>query len=105
MRALARRCGVPTVTLYRHVRDQEDLLARWRRCSRSRGGSYSSSSCCCCRRRRAAWPRRQALPERLPADDFENLSRLSGLFLLRSSDRHFRGGLELIIRSLESAAG
>ena len=26
MRALARRCGVPTMTLYRHVRDKEDLL-------------------------------------------------------------------------------
>ena len=26
MRALAQRCGVPTMTLYRHVRDKEELL-------------------------------------------------------------------------------
>src|SRR5262249_59327058 len=26
MRVLAQRCGVPTMTLYRHVRDKEDIL-------------------------------------------------------------------------------
>src|SRR5262245_14345381 len=26
MRALAQRCGVPTMTLYRHVRTKEDIL-------------------------------------------------------------------------------
>ena len=46
--------------------------------------------------------RRQEVLERLPRDDFENLSRLGAVFLLRSSDRHFQDGLDLIIRGLES---
>ena len=53
----------------------------------------------------ASLARRQAVLERLPLDDFDNLSRLSAVFLLRSSDRHFEEGLELIIRGLESKAG
>jgi AcrR family transcriptional regulator len=47
---------------------------------------------------------RQAVLERLPVDDFENLSRLGGVFLLRHSDRHFDDGLDLIIRGLASKA-
>lgn len=52
-----------------------------------------------------ALARRQAVLERLPLDDFDNLSRLSAVFLLRSSDRHYEEGLDLIIRGLESKAG
>jgi hypothetical protein len=48
--------------------------------------------------------RRQEVLERLPRDDFENLSRLGAVFLLRSSDRHFQDGLDLIITGLESKA-
>jgi AcrR family transcriptional regulator len=47
---------------------------------------------------------RQAVLQRLPVDDFENLSRLGGVFLLRHSDRHFDDGLDLIIRGLASKA-
>ena len=47
---------------------------------------------------------RQAVLDRLPVDDFENLSRLGGVFLLRHSDRHFDDGLDLIIRGLASKA-
>ena len=43
---------------------------------------------------------RRAVLERLPVDDFENLSRLGGVFLLRHSDRHFDDGLDLIIGGL-----
>jgi hypothetical protein len=46
--------------------------------------------------------RRQAVLERLPLDDYDNLSRLGAVFLLRSTDRHFEDGLNLIIRGLES---
>lgn len=46
--------------------------------------------------------RRQAVLEQLPADDFDNLSRLGAVFLLRASNRHFEDGLDLIIRGLES---
>jgi AcrR family transcriptional regulator len=180
MRALARRCGVPTMTLYRHVRDKEDLLGAladrvlgelalpepgtlsWQQelaavfvsvhdvllkhpdiaeiAARQpvageaayRGaeivlealaragveGEAAASAFATLfaftlgfvqQQLLSAAPgslaRRQAVLERLPVDDFENLSRLSGVFLLRSSDRHFREGLELIIRGLESAAG
>src|SRR5437660_8647856 len=47
---------------------------------------------------------RQAVLERLPVDDFDNLSRLGGLFLLRHSDRHFKDGLDVIIRGLATRA-
>jgi AcrR family transcriptional regulator len=47
---------------------------------------------------------RLAVLERLPADDFENLSRLGGVFLLRYSDRHFDDGLDVIIRGLATKA-
>jgi AcrR family transcriptional regulator len=47
---------------------------------------------------------RQAVLQRLPVDDFENLSRLGAVFLLRHSDRHFDDGLDLIIRGLASKA-
>jgi AcrR family transcriptional regulator len=96
MRALARRCGVPTMTLYRHVRDKEDLLGAL--ADRVLGELALPAA-------PGSLARRQAVLERLPADDFENLSRLSGMFLLRSSDRHFREGLEPITRGLESRAG
>lgn len=46
--------------------------------------------------------RRQTVLERLPLDDFDNLSRIGAVFLLRSSDRHFEDGLDLIIRGLET---
>jgi hypothetical protein len=49
--------------------------------------------------------RRQEVLERLPRDNFDNLSRLGAVFLLRSSDRHFQDGLDLIISGLESKAG
>jgi len=48
--------------------------------------------------------RRQEVLERLPRDDFDNLGRLGAVFLLRSSDRHFQDGLDLIISGLESKA-
>jgi len=180
MRALARRCGVPTMTLYRHVRDKEDLLGAladrvlgelalpepgtlsWQQELAAVFGSvhdvllkhpdiaeiaarqpvageaaYRGAEIVLEALARAgvegeaaasafatlfaftlgfvqqqllsaapgSLARRQAVLERLPVDDFENLSRLSGVFLLRSSDRHFREGLELIIRGLESRAG
>lgn len=172
MRALARRCGVPTMTLYRHVRDKEDLLGAladrvlgqlqlpeagtlsWQQelaavfrsvhdllvkhpdiaeiaarqpvagqaldALRRAGieGEAAASAFATLfaftlgfvqQQLLAAAPaslaRRQAVLERLPLDDFENLSRLGAVFLLRSSDRHFEEGLELIIRGLESKAG
>jgi AcrR family transcriptional regulator len=52
----------------------------------------------------AGLARRQSVLERLPVDDFENLRRLGGVFLLRHSDRHFEDGLDLIIRGLASRA-
>jgi AcrR family transcriptional regulator len=48
--------------------------------------------------------RRRAILDRLPADDFDNLSRLGAVFLLRHSDRHFDDGLDTIIRGLASKA-
>jgi AcrR family transcriptional regulator len=53
----------------------------------------------------AGLAQRRAVLERLPVDDFENLSRLGGVFLLRHSDRHFEDGLDLIIRGLERQSG
>jgi hypothetical protein len=47
---------------------------------------------------------RLAVLERLPMDDFENLSRLGGVFLLRYSNRHFEEGLDVIIRGLATKA-
>jgi hypothetical protein len=47
---------------------------------------------------------RHSVLERLPVDDFEILSRLGGVFLLRHSDRHFADGLNLIIRGLANTA-
>ena len=180
MRALAQRCGVPTMTLYRHVRDKEDLLGAladrvlgelelpapgelsWQqelaavfravhdlllkhpdvaeiaaRQPVAGEAAYRGAEIVLEALRRAgiegeaaasafatlfaftlgfvqqqllsAAPgnlsRRQAVLERLPVDDFDNLSRLSAVFLLRSSDRHFEEGLQLIIRGLESKAG
>jgi AcrR family transcriptional regulator len=52
----------------------------------------------------ASLDRRQAVLDRLPVDDYENLSRLGGVFLLRHSDRHFDDGLDLIILGLASKA-
>jgi AcrR family transcriptional regulator len=52
----------------------------------------------------AGLARRQAVLQRLPVDDFENLSRLGGVFLLRHSDRHFDDGLDLILSGLASKA-
>jgi len=168
MRALAQRCGVPTMTLYRHVRDKEDLLGAladgvlgelqlpepgtlsWQQelaavfrsvhdlllkhpdvaeiaarqpvagealdALRRAGieGEAAASAFATLfaftlgfvqQQLLSAAPgslaRRQVVLERLPLDDFENLSRLSAVFLLRSSDRHFEEGLELIIRGLE----
>jgi AcrR family transcriptional regulator len=51
----------------------------------------------------ASLARRASVLERLPVDDFENLSRLGGVFLLRHSDRHFEDGLDVIIRGLASS--
>jgi AcrR family transcriptional regulator len=171
MRALAQRCGVPTMTLYRHVRDKEDLLgaladrvlgelelpgpgqASWQQelaavfrsvhdlllkhpdiaeiaarqpvagealeALRRAGieGEAAASAFATLfaftlgfvqQQLLSAAPgslaRRQAVLERLPLNDFDNLSRLSAVFLLRSSDRHFEKGLELIIRWLENKA-
>jgi AcrR family transcriptional regulator len=180
MRALAERCGVATMTLYRHVRTKEDLLSAladrvlgdldlpapgtlsWQEelaavfrslhdlwlehpelveiaakqhvageaayrgaevvlhALRSAGiegeaaasafGTlvaftlgfvqqqlFSSTA-------RAGLDHRKAVLERLPVDDFENLSRLGGVFLLRHSDRQFEDGLDVIIRGLASKA-
>ena len=180
MRALAQRCAVPTMTLYRHVRDKEDLLGAladrvlgelqlpepgtlsWQqelaavfrsvhdlllkhpdvaeiaaRQPVAGEAAYRGAEIVLNALRRAgiegeaaasafaalfaftlgfvqqqllsaspgSLARRQAVLERLPLDDFENLSRLSAVFLLRSSDRHFEEGLELIIRGLESKVG
>jgi AcrR family transcriptional regulator len=177
MRALARRCGVPTMTLYRHMRDKEELLGAladrvlgqlqlpepgalsWQeelaavfrsvhdlllahpdialvagRQPVAGEAAYRGAETVLNALRRAgiegedaasafatlfaftlgfvqqqlmssaprSLGRRQAVLERLPRDDYENLSRLGGLFLLRSTDRHFEDGLNLIIRGLES---
>ena len=180
MRALAQRCGVATMTLYRHVRTKEDLLgaltdrvlselellapgtlpwpeqiatvfrsvhdlllehpdlveiaarqhvageAAYRgaevvldalRRAGIEGESAASAFATLFaftlgftqQQRQASGPgaglaHRQAVLERLPVDDFENLSRLGGVFLLRHSDRHFDDGLDLIIRGLASKA-
>jgi AcrR family transcriptional regulator len=50
----------------------------------------------------ASLAHRHAVLERLPVDDFENLRRLGGVFLLRHSDRHFEDGLDVIVRGLAS---
>ena len=52
----------------------------------------------------ASFAHRNGVLERLPIDDFENLSRLGGVFLLRTSDRHFESGLDVIIRGLAGMA-
>jgi TetR/AcrR family tetracycline transcriptional repressor len=179
MRALAQRCGVPTMTLYRYVRTKEDLLGAladrvlgqlelpepgtlsWQeelaavfrsvhdlllanpeiaqvaaRQPVAGEAAYRGAEVVLDALRRAgiegepaasafatlfsftlgfvqqqllssapgSRARRQAVIERLPLDDFENLSRLGAVFLLRSSDRHFQDGLDLIIRGLESKA-
>ena len=177
MRALAQRCGVPTMTLYRHVRTKEDILGAladraladlvlpepgtlaWQeelaavfrsvhdlllkhpdiaviaaRQPVAGEAAYRGAEVVLDALRRggiegepaasafaalfaytigfvqqqllssapSSLGRRQEVLERLPRDDFENLSRLGAVFLLRSSDRHFQDGLDLIIRGLES---
>jgi TetR/AcrR family transcriptional regulator, tetracycline repressor protein len=177
MRALAQRCGVPTMTLYRHVRDKEELLGAladrvlgqlqlpepgtlsWQqelaavfrsvhdlllahpdialvagRQPVAGQAAYRGAEIVLDALRRAgiegedtasafatlfaftlgfvqqqlmssapgSLARRQAALERLPLDDYDNLSRLGAVFLLRSTDRHFEDGLNLIIRGLES---
>jgi AcrR family transcriptional regulator len=177
MRALAQRCGVPTMTLYRHVRDKEELLGAladrvlgqlelpepgtlsWQqelaavfrsvhdlllahpdialvagRQPVAGQAAYRGAEIVLNALRRAgiegedtasafatlfaftlgfvqqqlmssapgSLARRQAALERLPLDDYDNLSRLGAVFLLRSTDRHFEDGLDLIIRGLES---
>ena len=179
MRALAQRCGVPTMTLYRHVRDKEDILGAladrvlaelqlpeagtvtWQEELASVFGSvhdlllkhpdvaviaarqpvageaaYRGAEVVLDALRRGgiegepaasafatlfaytigfvqqqllssapgSLGRRHEVLERLPREDFDNLSRLGAVFLLRSSDRHFRDGLDLIISGLESKA-
>jgi AcrR family transcriptional regulator len=180
MRALAQRCGVATMTLYRHVRTKEDLLGAltdrvlaelelpapgtltWQEqlaavfrsvhdlllehpdvveiavkqhvageaayrgaevvleALRRAGieGEAAASAFAALfaftlgftqQQLQASGPdaglaHRQAVLERLPVDDFENLSRLGAVFLLRHSDRHFEDGLDLIIRGLASRA-
>jgi AcrR family transcriptional regulator len=180
MRALAERCGVATMTLYRHVRTKEDLLGAladrvlgeldlpargtltWQEelaavfrslhdlwlehpelveiaAKQHVAGeaAYRGAEVVLDALRRAGiegeaaasafgtlvaftlgfvqqqlysstgWSsvdHRQAVLERLPVDDFENLSRLGGVFLLRHSDRHFEDGLDVIIRGLASKA-
>jgi len=180
MRALAQRCGVATMTLYRHVRTKEDLLGAltdrvlaeldlpapgtlpWQeqlaavfrsvhdlllehpdlveiaaRQHVAGEAAYRGAEVVLDALRRAGIEgeaaasafatlfaftlgftqqqlqasgsgaglvHRQAVLERLPVDDFENLSRLGGVFLLRHSDRHFDDGLDLIIRGLDSKA-
>lgn len=181
MRALAQRCGVATMTLYRHVRTKEDLLGAL--ADRVLGGlelpapgtltwqeqlatvfrsvydlllahpdlveiaarqhvageaAYRGAEVVLDALRRggiegesaasafatlfaftlgfvqqqlqsgapgASLTQRQAVLERLPVDDFENLTRLGGVFLLRHSDRHFEDGLDLIIGGLERQSG
>jgi AcrR family transcriptional regulator len=180
MRALAERCGVATMTLYRHVRTKEDLLGAltdrvlaelelpgpgtltWQeqiatvfrsvhdlllehpdlveiaaRQHVAGEAAYRGAEVVLDALRRAGiegesaasafaalfaftlgftqqqlqasdpgagLAQRQAVLERLPVDDFENLSRLGGVFLLRHSDQHFDDGLDLIIRGLASTA-
>jgi AcrR family transcriptional regulator len=180
MRALAQRCGVATMTLYRHVRTKEDLLGAltdrvlaelelpapgtltWQeqlatvfrsvhdlllehpdvveiavRQHVAGEAAYRGAEVVLDALRRAGiegeaaasafatlfaftlgftqqqlqasapgagLAQRQAVLERLPVDDFENLTRLGGVFLLRHSDRHFDEGLDLIIRGLASKA-
>jgi AcrR family transcriptional regulator len=181
MRALARRCGVATMTLYRHVRTKEDLMGAladrvlgelrlptpgtldWREeltaVFRSLHGlllehpelveiaakqhvagqaAYRGAEVVLNALRRAGiegepaatafatlfaftlgfvqqqlfssargagQAHRLAVLERLPVDDFEDLSRLGAVFLMRHSDRHFEDGLDVIIRGLASKAG
>jgi len=180
MRALAGRCGVATMTLYRHVRTKEDLMGaladrvlgelrlptpgvlEWREelaaVFRSLHGlllehpelveiaakqhvageaAYRGAEVVLNALRRAGiegepaasafatlfaftlgfvqqqlfsstrgpgLARRLAVLERLPVDDFEDLSRLGGVFLMRHSDRHFEDGLDVIIRGLAGQA-
>jgi len=180
MRALAQRCGVATMTLYRHVRTKEDLLGAltdrvlaelelpgpgaltWQeqlamvfrsvhdlllehpdvveiavtqhvageaayrgaevvldalRRAGIEGESAASAFAALFaftlgftqQQLQASGPdaglaHRQAVLQRLPVDDYENLSRLGGVFLLRHSDRHFDDGLDLIIRGLANKA-
>lgn len=176
MRALAKRCGVATMTLYRHVRTKEDLLGAladrvlgelqlpapgtltWQeeiasvfrsihdlqlehpelveiaaRQHFAGEAAYRGAEVVLDALRRAGiegeaaasafatlvsytlgfvqqqmhtssegtgLAHRLAVLERLPVDDFENLSRLGAVFLLRYSDRHFEDGLQVIIRGL-----
>jgi len=180
MRALAQRCGVATMTLYRHVRTKEDLLGAltdrvlvelelpapgtltWQeqiatvfrsvhdlllehpdvveiavRQHVAGEAAYRGAEVVLDALRRAGiegeaaasafaalfaftlgftqqqlqassegagLAHQQAVLRRLPVDDFDNLSRLGGVFLLRHSDRHFDDGLDLIIRGLASKA-
>jgi len=179
MRALAQRCGVPTMTLYRHVRDKQDILGAladrvlaelqlpepgtvtWQEELAAVFGSvhdlllkhpdvaviaarqpvageaaYRGAEVVLDALRRGgiegepaasafatlfaytigfvqqqllssapgSLGRRHEVLERLPREDFDNLSRLGAVFLLRSSDRHFRDGLDLIISGLETKA-
>jgi AcrR family transcriptional regulator len=180
MRALAERCGVATMTLYRHVRTKEDLLGAladrvlaelalpapdtltWQeqlatvfrslhdlllghpdlaeiaaRQYVAGEAAYRGAEVVLDALRRAGiegesaagafatlfaftlgfvqqqllssgggarLAHRHAVLERLPVDDFENLSRLGGVFLLRHSDRHFEDGLDVIIRGLAAKA-
>ena len=180
MRALAQRCGVPTMTLYRHVRTKEDVLGAladrvleelplpepgtltWQeelaavfrsvhdvllahpdiaqiagRQPVAGQAAYRGAEVVLDALRRAgiegeaaasafatlfaftlgfvqqqlhtsigdsSLAHRRAVLERLPVDDFENLRRLGGVFLLRHSDRHFDDGLEVIIRGLAAMA-
>ena len=181
MRALAQRCGVATMTLYRHVHTKEDLMGAladrvlgeltlpapgtlsWQEelaavfrslhdlllehpelveiaakqhvagegayqgaevvLDALRGAGIEGESAAVAfatlvaftlgfvqqqlhsSTRQESLAQRYAVLERLPVDDFENLSRLGGVFLLRHSDRHFEDGLEVIIRGLASKAG
>jgi AcrR family transcriptional regulator len=180
MRALAERCGVATMTLYRHVRTKEDLMGAladrvlqelelpipgtltWQQeiatVFRSvhdlllqhpdlveiaakqhvageaayrgaevvlnalrRAGIEGESAASAFATlfaftmgfvqqqlhssdRGASLAQRQAVLDRLPVDDFENLSRLGAVFLLRHSDRQFEDGLDVIILGLASKA-
>jgi len=173
MRALAQRCGVPTMTLYRHVRDKQDILGAladrvlaelqlpepgtvtWQEELAAVFGSvhdlllkhpdvaviaarqpvageaaYRGAEVVLDALRRGgiegepaasafatlfvqqqllssapgSLGRRHEVLERLPRDDFDNLSRLGAVFLLRSTDRHFQDGLGLIISGLETKA-
>jgi len=179
MRALAHRCRVPTLTLYRHVRDKQDILGAladrvlaelqlpepgnvtWQEELAAVFGSvhdlllkhpdvavigarqpvageaaYRGAEVVLDALRRGgiegepaasafatlfaytigfvqqqllssapgSLGRRHEVLERLPRDDFDNLSRLGAVFLLRSTDRHFQDGLGLIISGLETKA-